>query len=104
MPGRCAFGRGALRQNFAEVSVLGIQSRFRRNSCAKLPARGSIPVERAKIYDLVLKPVAIVLVVLVTLFAFHLLGPTVASGICPYLEETRPGLTSRCERFFDFLN
>ena len=55
-------------------------------------------------YDLVLKPVAIVLVVLVTLFAFHLLGPTIASGICPSFEETRPDLTSRCERFFDILN
>ena len=103
MPGRCAFGRGALRQNFAEMTVPGIQSRFRRNSCAKLLERGSIPVERPKMYDLVLKPVAIVLVVLVTLFAFHLLGPTVASGICPSFEETRSDLTSRCEQFFDIL-
>ena len=103
MPGRCVFGTGALRQNFAEMTVSGIQSRFRRNSCAKLPARGSIPGERPKMYDLVLKPVAIVLVVLVTLFTFHLLGPTVASGICPSFEETRPDLSSRCERFFDIL-
>ncbi|MEX0285456.1 MAG: hypothetical protein AB3N23_12675 [Paracoccaceae bacterium] len=55
-------------------------------------------------YDLILKPVSALLIVLCGLFLFHVFGPEIAESICPVFGENEPERSARCTGFFNVLH
>ncbi len=54
-------------------------------------------------YDLVLKPVSMFVLVMLGLFLLHVFGPNIAESVCPIFGEENVERIARCTGFFDVL-